>query len=295
MMRCLTGRLGDHHPAGERDASPAGLRPMVTCSHAAARRRTASVRSSGEAVQGIRTKRSRPPSTANTGPGATTTPRRSASARRRGAERLGQLAPQREPAVGHAEAPLTAGARGRPRRGRRVPATSRCAVERRAPRRRGRAGRPAPAARRPAPRGRGRSGPASSRSMSASGARTQPRRSPPQNDLLALPIVIASVGVGRERTRHVVGQPGRERERLVGLVDDGRRAGAGERVRRAPRAGCRSSGARWGSGSRGSGRRAAARSGAGSRRARRGPSRRGRRWPATSRAPACRTAWVALG
>ncbi len=32
----------------------------------------------------------------------------------------------------------------------------------------------------------------SSRSMSASGARTQPRRSPPQNDLLALPIVIAS-------------------------------------------------------------------------------------------------------
>ena len=70
----------------------------------------------------------------------------------------------------------------------------------------------------------------SSRSMSASGARIQPRRRPPQNDLLALPIVIASWAMGRERPRHVVGQPGRERERLVGLVDDDRRAGAGERV-----------------------------------------------------------------
>ncbi len=66
-------------------------------------------------------------------------------------------------------------------------------------------------------------------------------------------------------------------------------------ARPAPPAARRSSAARSGSGSRRSGRRAAATPGAGWRRGRRCPSRRDRRRAGTRRAPAWRSAWVALG
>ena len=66
--------------------------------------------------------------------------------------------------------------------------------------------------------------------MSARGARIQPRRRPPQNDLLALPIVIAS-WAWAANGRGIVGQPV-ERQRLVGLVDDGDACGRGASARR---------------------------------------------------------------
>ena len=221
-----------------------------------ASRRTASRSSSPGRVHGIRTNRSSPPSAANTGPGATITPRRSASLDQRPCRtRRGSSAPQREPAGRPVEAPLGQ-LLARPRRpGRRA---ARAAARRLAARissasassrdqhqllEHGRAeveADPGPgeplhlAARRPDP--------------------AQPQPTPER--LAGAPDRDRVGGVRRERSRHLLAL---ERQRLVGLVDDrdGVRRDAG--ARRTPRAARRSSGGRSGSGSRGSGTPASAR------------------------------------
>ena len=197
----------DHRPApAARRGCRAGLRRGgPPRSHAAARPVDGLARARRRRrVQGIRTKRSRPPSAANTGPGATITPRRSASAATRGAERpraARTTAPARR--SGTPEAPRRA-ARSRTRRDEARRAARAAAPGGAASTGAGvgRAAGPAPAARSPAPRGRGRPGPAVSRSIVGErGADpAQPQAAP---EGLARAADRDRVGgVRRERARH---------------------------------------------------------------------------------------------
>ena len=127
-----------------------------------------------------------------------------------------------------------------------------------------------------------------SRSMLPRGARIQPSRRPPQKLLLALPRVRVS-GANEANGRGIDRPSSASAWCASSTTAMVRERGAGGR--RTPRAGRRSSGGRWGSGSPGSGRPASARSGAARPRPRRGPSRRDR----PGRAPAARPRAAAPG
>ena len=138
------------------------------------------------------------------GPAATITPRALGLGGDRGrAAAAGSSHHRASPPVGQPEAPRRAAARATAAASGVALLAQPGAVVAPAPRRRRPAAGSARAARSPGRRGRGATRACGEpRPSPACGARIQPSRRPPQKRLLALPIVIASGRVRRERARH---------------------------------------------------------------------------------------------
>ena len=220
LLHCPPWVGGDQATSGERAAACSGAAARPPRPRRAARPRPSARRQSGCRAAG-RTARGRPR--------VRTSARCDQHAlplgrdRQRRGERLGQLAPQREPSAGDAYSPVRqllaadrrpGGAAARSRSRGSGPPT----------RRRG-AARPAPAARGPPRRGRGSAGPRpGARDRGRAGRAPSRSAGLPRTPCSALPTVTVSRVHGRQRRRH---RRGRQRQLDQRLVDH--RGGAGRR------------------------------------------------------------------